>query len=493
MTIKNAAITLMAVLCLGLISCSRTPTYDVVINNGRVIDPETYLDSVRSIGISKGKIVKVSKTPLEGRRTIDATDKVVAPGFIDLVAYGQDGEHEDYYIYDGVTTALDTGIGTFDVDHWYSVRGRHAKLNYGVAVGHVQIRISVFNDPLSGPLLATKQRLEVVNPLLYLPTGLAASITADDEHEELIVTLVEQGLKQGALGVAVNPAYTPGVSAKEIADVFYQAARYKAPCFIGLRPATSFQPNDALFGLEEAIGAAKISGAALHIHHLHATALEKTPDLLAAAQFARNNGVDITVDAYPYQAITPAAGLALHGKQEETSKNASLEAETAEKPKVKQINLKPVILPNTLSKSALATVMTSPLSVVVSEGTLSGDTAHPRTAGAFVRMLRKYVVEGHWMALSSAIKKMTLLPAQQLESVSPQFKFKGRLQEGCDADVVVFDLKKLSDKATFENPRQFSEGMDYVMVNGVFVLDEGQLVKGVEPGKALRGKVVKPD
>jgi len=123
--------------------------YDVVLANGRVIDPESRTDAVRWVGIRGGKIAAISPTALSGKTVLDAKGLVVAPGFIDLHAHGQSDESYRLYAMDGVTTALELEAGTHDVPTWYSTREGKSLLNYGVSSSHLQSRARVFNDPAS--------------------------------------------------------------------------------------------------------------------------------------------------------------------------------------------------------------------------------------------------------------------------------------------------------------------------------------------------------
>src|SRR3989475_3992923 len=150
-----------------------TEIYDLVIANGRVMDPESGLDAVRNLGIRSGKIAAVSSGPLEGKQTIDAKGLVVAPGFIDLHQHGQDAENYAVKAADGVTTALELEVGVADVDRWYEEREGKALINYGASVGHIAVRMAVMHDP--GGLLpsgdaahrvATTAELEEISALL---------------------------------------------------------------------------------------------------------------------------------------------------------------------------------------------------------------------------------------------------------------------------------------------------------------------------------------
>src|SRR6184192_4909728 len=118
----------------GLIT--QTEQFDLVLMGGRVLDPETGLDATRNVGVREGRIAAVTVEPLEARETLDVHGLVVAPGFIDLHAHGQDSESYRYYAHDGVTTALELEIGTYPVAPWYAERDGRALINYGVSVGH---------------------------------------------------------------------------------------------------------------------------------------------------------------------------------------------------------------------------------------------------------------------------------------------------------------------------------------------------------------------
>ena len=118
-------------------------TYDVVIANGRVMDPESGFDAIRNVGISGGKILAISNEPLKGKQVIDAKGLVVAPGFIDLHEHGQEPRNYQYQARDGVTTSLELEAGTADVNGWYAAREGKSLINFGVSIGHIPVRRNV--------------------------------------------------------------------------------------------------------------------------------------------------------------------------------------------------------------------------------------------------------------------------------------------------------------------------------------------------------------
>jgi dihydroorotase len=147
-----------------------------------------------------------------------------------------------------------------------------------------------------------------------------------------------------------------------------------------------------------------------------------------------------------------------------------------------------VIVPgNTPENVRAATV--SPLTMIASDGRLANGKGHPRTAGTYSLVLGRYVREEKSLDLMTALRKMTLMPAQRLEKRAPMFKDKGRIRIDADADITVFDANRVIDRATYEKPAEHSEGIQFVLVNGLAVVKDGQLVDGVFPGRAARAPI----
>jgi N-acyl-D-aspartate/D-glutamate deacylase len=140
-----------------------------------------------------------------------------------------------------------------------------------------------------------------------------------------------------------------------------------------------------------------------------------------------------------------------------------------------------VLFQNTMENVDAA--IRNPLVMIASDG----DKGHPRNAGTYSRVLARYVRSQGSLTLMDAIRKMSLMPAQFLDRSTPAARGKGRLQEGADADITIFDLQTVSDRSTYQKPMEPSVGMRYVLVGGVPVVDEGKLVEGTFPGKALLG------
>jgi N-acyl-D-aspartate/D-glutamate deacylase len=251
--------------------------FDLVIANGRVLDPDSGLDAIRNIGVRNGKIAGISSNRLTGRTTIDASGLVVAPGFIDLHAHGQSAETYRLQALDGVTTALELEVGTSDIDRWYAERAGGRLINYGVSIGHIPVRMAVLHDPGS-----------------FLPTGDAAHRAASATEVAEITRRIEDGLKKGAVSIGAGLPYTEAADPKEIMEVFRIARRRRVSIHVHIRPGVA--------GLEEVLKAAAQSKASLHVVHLNSSGTSATPEMLRMIANARSQGTDVTTEAYPYSA-----------------------------------------------------------------------------------------------------------------------------------------------------------------------------------------------
>ncbi|HEU4769319.1 MAG TPA: hypothetical protein VFS77_18270, partial [Pyrinomonadaceae bacterium] len=259
--------------------------YDVVIMNGRVIDPETRFDRVRNVGVIGGIVKAITTVPITGRTMIDAKGLVVSPGFIDLHQHGHTEENYRFKVMDGVTTALELEVGTGDVDGWYAERKGKTIINYGVSVGHLAARMAAMGD-----------RVE------FLPSGNAARRAATDAEIDEMRRHLERGLRQGAIAVGFGIQYVPHASHWEILEMFRVAARAGASCHVHLRNAGLKEPASSTQALEEVIAAAAITGAPLHVVHVQSTGGKATPKLLQMIGEARARKLDVTTECYPYVA-----------------------------------------------------------------------------------------------------------------------------------------------------------------------------------------------
>lgn len=454
-------------------------SYDIVLANGRVIDPESKLDAIRSIGIRGGKIAAISAGPLSGKKVIDAKGLVVAPGFIDLHVHGQDDENYRLYALDGVTTALELEVGTGDVPGFYAARAGKALINYGASIGHIPVRMAVMKD--SG---------------IFLPVSAGGRDVANDEQIAEMRRRIETGLALGALGEGMGLQYTPAASKYEVLEAFRAAARYHAPVFVHVRSYGPKDPGSSVESFMEVIAASAITGAPVHIVHLNSMSLASTPKTLAVVKDARARGLDVTTEAYPYSAgmteiSSPLLDQYVNAPDSMYAKLMLVSTGERLTRASFAANRKPgnfvIMFLNTPEMEAMA--MTSPLTAIASDGAIHNGKGHPRTGGTSARTLGYYVRETKQITLVDAIRKMTLMPAQRLEKLAPAFREKGRIKVGADADITVFDPATVSDKSTYQQPALASVGFRYVLVNGVPVVLDGMVRDATYPGRGMRAPI----
>ncbi len=445
--------------------------YDLVILNGHVMDPESGLDAVRNIGVAEGRIKLVTTKAILGKNTIDARNLVVSPGFIDIHDHGQDDENYRYKARDGVTTALEMEVGVWPVDAWYRAREGKALVNFGASSGHIPARIAIMHDTGT-----------------FLPRDNAVNRTATAAEVKQTIDDVREGLTQRALGIGVGIAYLPRTTREEIYGIFALSAERRTPIYVHMRNPGPIDPG-VVDSLQEVIGNATATGAPLHVVHITSLALRQTPLALAMIDGAKRRGLDVTTECYPYTAsMTELESAAFNpGWQEQRGISygdlqwaATGERLTEETFRKFREQGGPVVIhqiPENMVKAAL----THPGVIVASDGWLVNGKGHPRAAGTYSRVLARYVREQKALSLMEALRKMTVLPAARLNMPN-----KGRLKVGADADITIFDSAKVEDKATFENPAQYSEGIPWVIVNGVVVVRNGELQTGIFPGKGQR-------
>ncbi|MDX2043711.1 MAG: amidohydrolase family protein [Acidobacteriota bacterium] len=453
--------------------------FDIVLANGRVMDPESGLDAIRNVGIRGNKIAAISAKPLKGKTVVDVKGQVVTAGFIDLHSHGQDDENYRYKARDGVTTALEMEVGASPVSKWYAEREGKSLVNFGVTVGHIPARMAVMKDTGS-----------------WLPRDLAITTRATAEQNQQIHALLKQGLDEGAIGIGFGIAYVPATRRDEIFELFQLAADRKVTCFVHARSHGSIEPGSAVESFQEVIADAAGTGASLHIVHVTSTGLRQTPVSLRLIEGARKRGVDVTVEAYPYTAGMTGLETAIfdegwqeklgigYGDLQWVATGERLTAESFARYR-KQGGLTVIhSIPEEMARLAVS----KPEVMIASDGIITNGKGHPRGAGSYARVLGRYVREQKVISLMAALRKMSLLPAQRLETSVPMMRSKGRVKVGADADLVVFDPATVIDKATFENAAQYSTGISQVLVNGVFVVRDEKIVEGVKPGAGIRRK-----
>ena len=454
--------------------------YDLVLAGGRVMDPETGLDAVRNVGIRDGKIVRISSETLSGRRVINAVGLVVAPGFIDLHQHGQDLASQRLKAMDGVTTALELEIGAPDVAAFLKAKQGATLINYGTSASHVAARSLVFGAPLPPGDILPK-------------SGPATDQHATPAQIEEIEKRLRSELDAGGLAIGMGIQYVPGATRLEVIDMFRLAAERGLPVYTHIRSNGREEPGSSIESVSEVIGAAAITGASLHIVHLNSSCALDALECLRMIEGARARGLDVTTEAYPYIAGMTAINSAVFspGWQQRLgiSYDSIMLPDTGERLTKERFDglhnsattQFVIIFSNT--QELIDKIIPHPLVMIASDG-LPG---HPRNAGTYSRVLAQYVREKGAISLMDALRKMSLMPAEMLERSTLSARFKGRLQEGADADIVAFDAATINDKATFKDPMLPSVGVHYLVVGGTVVVDDGKVASDIYPGRALLG------
>ena len=492
--------------------------YDLVITGGRVIDPETGLDAIRNVGIKGGRIAAISAAALQGKKTLKADGMVVAPGFIDMHAHGQQLPAAWMQIYDGVTTALELESGLFPVGMAYDKIEKEGRPNnYGLgcswAFARVQALLPDFKKP-DGTLGWFQGAFAV--------SGWQNAIPSKEQLAQ-IIDLVDVGMKEGAIAISINAGYAPGMGRKEYYELAKLALKHGVATHTHDRYASVLEPQSAFEALVEQIGLGAITGAHMHICHINSVASRDLEAATALVKEAEAKGIRVTAEAYPYGAFSTAIGaefmrgpdwlerlggadygaVELNGKPltkekiEELQKSSPGEAivfhylddENSEEDR-RLLDLAVLYPGGAIASDGMPWITADGKIVEGDVWPLPKDAfAHPRSSGCFSRFIGRWVRERKAIGISDALAKTSLIPTRILEQAVPEMKKKGRIQFGCDADVLVFDLNTIIDKGTFVEPGQTSVGQRHVVVNGVPVIEDGKRLGDARPGRAVRRKV----
>ena len=554
--------TVVAFLCFLTTFClAQSSPFDLVITNGHIIDGTGSPWYSGDVGIRNGKIAAIGNLTTSPRnRTIDAHGDVVAPGFIDMLGQSEMTILVDprlpSKIYQGITTEI-TGEGGsaaplndaiikadqagYDHYHitpdWRTLREYFARLekqgigiNLGSYIGATQVRRMVLGDDDKQP---TPQQLDQMKQL------------------------VQQGMRDGAVGVSTSLEYAPAPYAKtnELIALAGEASKFGGIYATHMRN----ESDSVLEAIDEALRIGKEGHIPVEIWHIKVAGKDnwgRMPEVIAKIDAARKNGMDVTADTYAYTAWfnsmsafippwahdggdakllerlkDPAARARMRKDLNTPSKDWDNEWQEIPGPEAVLIGVvqNPKLVPLQgkrlsdiakmwnedpmdalfdlliqdnaatgcavfgMSEPDVALALEQPWVSVDNdssgtspEGILGQEHPHPRAYGTFPRILRKYVREEHKLSLEDAIRKFSALPAQRMRLTD-----RGVLKQGMWADVVIFDPNTVKDVATFDNPNQLSQGMEYVLVNGAPVIDQGKMT-GAKPGKVIRGPGYQP-
>lgn len=497
---------LCIVLVLFSLHSHASDNYSLVINHGRVINPETKLDAIRHIGISNGSIVNISTTPLQGDNVINAKGLVVSPGFIDLHSHSPTELGQHYQLFDGVTTALELEIGAHPVEKYASSISDSSLINYGASSSYLFIRLREQNGialtdvsgfPLPINLDGVVTAIKVVTSGFTEAVKRSFSETANTEQLAAIKLQLLTDIEKGSLGIGLALDYiSDAVNAEEIRQIFDVAAEKNMTIFVHVRRGINGDPS----GLREVIDLATATGASVHICHLSHNAMRNTDLFLAEIKQAQLAGVDITTEVLPFNAGSSGISAAVFSRDWQTIFDINYEdvqwADSGEfltKESWEHYREKEpqgTVIHHYVKEEWTKRAVIEPGVIIVSDllPMKSLDKKVAPNHGAFTKILAQYVREEKLLSLSEAIEKMTLLPAQRLEKFAPAFKLKGRINVGADADLTLFNPNTVQNNATYLAPYQEASGIEHIIVNGEHLVNAGQLIKGVYPGKRITSK-----
>ena len=443
--------------------------HDVVVSGGRIIDPESGFDAVGHLGIDGDTVTRISLEPLAGRTMLDARGLVVAPGFIDILSYPPTGYGEWHKVADGVTTNLCMHGIDNPMDRFLVQTAEHRPpVNYGGATDQSTHRANL---------------------------GIGIDYASDAQITEL-VRLADVDLRAGALGIHEQPEYNIGVTLDEMLRHGDLAARYGVPLCLHLRYSEDLEPGTQEQAVAEAITVARRTGCAVHVEHINSTGGSgRMAEAIAQMEAGRAEGLALTACTYPYTYWATYARSARFNDFQEKYDISYEDLQVAgETNRLDEAGWRRAHDDNKLtaafamSDDDIDTALAAPWVMVGSDAILhSHHNNHPRAAGCFSRVLGTYVRDRGVLGLAEALAKMTILPAQLLESRSPAMARRGRLRAGAVADVTVFDPSTIADRATIAKTWLESTGIHHVLVGGQVVRSSGVTDRSVRPGIPILG------
>ena len=486
-----------------------------LLRGGRVSDPATGHDGQADVLVTGGTIAAVG-TGIEappGTTVVDVTGLIVGPGFVDLHSHVHSIAGQRLQAMDGVTTALDLEAGVMPLARAYAEAATAGRpLHYGFSASWSGARAQV----LAG--IAPDARFSSVLAVLGDPRWQRSS-----SPRELAawLSLLEDELAGGALGIGVLMGYAPMSDPAEFLAVARLAATAGAPTYTHVRELSETDPATPVDGSAEIAIAAAETGAAMHHCHVNSTSGRHVDRVLGTLEQARRAGSRVTVEAYPYGAGSTAIGAAfltperlrmkglgpasvvmvetgeriadearlLHLREQDPGAPCLLEFLDEHDPRDLALLRQALAFPDAVVASDAMPVFWPDGSQETTEWPLPpGGTTHPRTAGTFAKTLRLMVRETGAWTWPEAFRRCSFLPARILDDVAPTARAKGHLGPGADADVVVLDPTTVTDTATYADPTRPSRGVHHLYVAGVPVISHGTLHPDALPGRPLRSE-----
>jgi len=490
--------------------------WDSVLRGGRVVDPESGLDAVRDVAIAGGRVARIGTgLAAPAASCYDVAGLVVSAGFIDLHSHAGDVAGGRLQALDGVTTALELEAGASPVAAAYQRAAAQGRpVNYGFAASWALARMEAVAGIRPGGEVAAFFG-SIANPAWQRPAS-AAQLTA-------LLARVRADLADGALGIGVLLGYAPSASPDEYLRVAGLAAGAEAPVFTHARDLIEMAPGAVIDGAEEIVRAAGETGAHMHYCHVNSTSQRHIDRVLGVVGRAQAAGARVTTEAYPYGSGMTGIGAAFlaperlgrRGLSPTSLTYAPTGERVASEARLRELRaadpgglaiIEVLREDDPADRALLMRSLTFPGAVVASDAmpltwTGPGPAAdpmawplppsaitHPRSAGTFSRALRLLTREDGGsgpLGLAQALARCSLGPARILQDRVPDMRRKGRLQPGCDADIVVFDPAAVTDRASYADSTLPSAGIRHVLVNGTFVVRDGAIVAGALPGRPV--------
>ncbi|WP_282121148.1 aminoacylase [Ruegeria atlantica] len=493
----------LSVLALSAFS-AQSQEFDIVISNGRVMDPETLYDGVANVGIKEGRIAKISKQPLSGTSEIDATGHVVAPGFIDTHFHWQAPLGYALGLRDGLTSSMDIeeGCAGTVIAKWYEMRKDVTQANYGCASSHEQARAMAIDGFDNEDVL-------VMGPAAALETRKDSGWSlgkADFDSGNEILRIIDKGLQDGALGIGSTVGYMrDGVTTREMFEVQKVGARYGRHTAVHTR----FTPDDSVhenLGAQEIIANALALGAPATINHYNNPGWRLAHEIIQRLQ---EQGHNIWGEIYPYAAGSTALNAVfiqpenwverLGHKFEDTLQDpitGNFYTEATYEEGVKSEPTKEILLWKmpaedtikwlTLKGATMASdaMFAEPLFGPWNTPFDELSNTHPRVAGA--RSISLRLGRENDIPLMQLLSILSYNAAKHLGDTGLKaMQERGRVQEGMIADIVVFDPATVTDNATYEQGTIPSTGFKAVIVNGTVTVQDDDLLE-VFAGQPIR-------
>jgi len=510
---KHIALTLLAGVGIALTAAAQD--YDLVVLNGRVMDPETMHDAVANIGVKDGKIVAITKDKITGKETINATGLVVAPGFIDTHYHAVDPFGVRMALRDGVTTGMDLEQGATSIAKWYEDKAATGwPINYGAVYMMIGARMMV-HDPevkINGPI-------DVPHLFAYIneaaKDGVPGwSVTRSDVKQmNEVMQLMDEGLREGALGIGVGAAYMArGMTSYEQFEAQRTAARYGRLTAVHTRFHLSSQtPTEAPIGVDEVLGNAMLLKAPFLLCHDNDYGWWEDEEKL---QMARAQGYNVWGEYYPYTAGSTGIGADFLRPELWEAKEGNKYEETVYDPQRDKYLTKQEYL-DTVAKDPGRTVVVQlpprkkwlpfwlrmPEMVVASDAMpgvgkdgklLPADAdpkefaGHPRASGTYALTLQ--LARENNVPLMFTMAQCSYWNAKHMGDAGIEaMKERGRIQVGKIADLTLFDPVKVASRSTYKAGEQGLPpvGIPYVIVNGTIALQNGQVLD-VNSGQPIR-------